>query len=312
MPPNGVNISHPEVLSYAQGAAITNTGFLADIIAPVAPVASPQGKFKKYDVESAFLEDLETSRAPGAEGLMIEFDASDPSFNCEPHAVNVPVDVINVDQIGYNYAMMQAADMASFAKGLSHERAVFKLAKALLASNAVVWNAASKPLETLDAALRAVVLGSFGGFGLEAHIIFGMAAWQRFKSNASVSGKFVVNTSKNAGAAFAIPAINSVGSMTLVESQAHLSLVVQNEAKQGLAKSMNFVTDDEVFVFMRPRNPNQLDAGFMKTFRLNGRYMSPRTWKSPSGRNEFAAYDWSVDVQGVNAGAGYLITTSDS
>ena len=312
MPPSGVNISHPEVLSYAQGAALGNVSFLADVIAPVTPVASPQGKFKKYDLESVFLSDLVTARAPGGEGLMIEFDASDPSYDCSPHAVNVPVDVTNVDQEGYNYAMMQAADMAAFAGSLSHERVTFAKALSLLDSIGKVWNAASKPLEDINAALRAVALGSFGGFGLEPHIIFGMAAWQRFLNNASVSGKFVVNTSKTSGAAFAIPSISSVGSMTLTESQAHLSMVVQNTAKQGLAKNMAFLNDDQVFVFMKARNPSQLDAGFMKTFRLRNRFMNPSTWKSPSGRNEFGAFDWSVDVQGVNPAAGYLLTTSNS
>lgn len=312
MPAPGVNLSHPEVLAYAQGAATGNVSFLADVISPVAAVASPQGHFKSYNLESKFLADLITSRAPGGDGLMIEFDASDPTFNCAPHAVNVPVDITNVDQEGYNMAMMQAADMAAFVGGVSHERAVFVKAKAALSSTPKVWGSANYPIKDIDAALRLCILGSFGGFGLEPHVIFGMAAWERFKNNPSVSGKFVVNTSKTSGAAFAIPTVATAGSLFLTETQTHLSMVVQNTAQQGLAKSMGFINDNEVFIFMRAANPNQLDAGFMKTFRLRNRYMTARTWTSASGRNEYAAYDWSTDVQTVNTAAAVLLTTSDA
>lgn len=304
------NLSNHEVLAYSQGVVTANTSFLAEQLAPTTPVGAPNGQFKKYDTSSAFLDELETARASGGDGLMIQFDGDDPSYNCKSHGVNTPIDVANLSDADVGPLMMQAADMVAFVKGLAHERAVFKKARALVSATSKNWADANDPVKDIDAALRAIILGTYGGFGMEFHIAFGMGAWETFKNNAKITGKFVVNSSPTAGVAFAVPNIQTIGSLFLVDSQTHLSMVVQNTAKKGLADSRAFLLDNEVMLWARAKNPNQMDQGFMKTFRLRNQYMAPRRWKSPSGVNEFAGFFWSQDIQEVNAQAAirYTIT----
>ena len=42
----------------------------------------------------------------------------------------------------------------------------------------------------------------------------------------------------------------------------------------------------------------------MKTFRLAGSWLGPRTYTSEDGRSEVAGFDWSHDVQVTNTVAG--------
>lgn len=303
MPEQGQNLSRAEVLAYTQGVALSNISFLAEQVAPTTPVGAPTGKFKKYDLENAFLEDIQTRRSSGGDGLFIEFDGSDPTYNCEPHAVNVPVDMGGVSDADRSAMVLQAADMAAFVGGISHERSVLKKARAAVNATAKNWGGANTPIKDIDAALRLILLATYGGYGMEFHIAFGMGAWEIFKNNASVAGKFIVNSGPSSGVAYAIPTIDTIGTMFLTGTKSHLSIAVQNEAAKGKAADKKFLMDNEIMLWARAMNPNQLDQGFMKTFRLRNAYMRPHTWESPSKRVSFEAFDWSEDVQIVNAAA---------
>lgn len=303
--------SNQTIREYAQGAARQNVRPAADIIAPTVGVPSATGRYKKWNTESAFkLPD--TRRASGSEGVILDFTSTDPSYTCEPHAINVPVDMVGESQEDAEYAFMEAADIAAGIAGLSHEKTVIDLALANATNQAVTWDSSATPISDIDTAILLALKGAKMGSGAVINVLFGANAWRGFKNQANVKNAFVIGTSAKAGVSLAVPTETTAGSLFIGNPNVQTSLMVYDGAQEGADASMNFVLDDNVLIWIAAANPNRMDSSFMKTFRLRNRYMVPRDWDSASKRVRYAGFDWSEDVQITNAAAGRKLTVSYS
>ena len=76
---------------YAQGAAQEGVAPVADFLAPTVEVGNVTGLYKVYTEKNRFRVP-KTERAVGGRATVLGFDASDKTYNCKPHALDVPID----------------------------------------------------------------------------------------------------------------------------------------------------------------------------------------------------------------------------
>jgi hypothetical protein len=301
---------------YAQGLAQSAAQPVADFLAPAVPVATSVGRFKSYTEKDRFRVP-NTLRAIGGRATELGFAVSDKTYNCQPHALDYPIDRIEeMESEAVENAMMEGARMISEVAALAHEQVVINAAVAQLAggATAVTWSSGSAdPVNDIDTQLLAVIKNAAYGSAMGTRVLFGASAWRVFKNNASVRGKFVVGSGArtgSGGAGLAIPTEEMVGGLLVGNPECRVSYMVQDANAEGKAQSMSFLLDNSVIVFASRETPDRRDPSFMKTFRLAGQFMVPGAYVRDDNRVEVAKFDWSEDVQITNPTAAALLTVS--
>lgn len=295
--------SNPTLVQYAQGAAQTAMSKVADFLAPTVPVAAITGHYKKYTEKNRFLLP-DTKRAVGGRAVEIGFDASDSTYNCTPHAIDVPVDVLEGDS-DMMATMMEAANMAAEVGALSHEKTVIDAAVAALSAETPSWGSSSDPIKTIDEYILSVIKAARYGGLLGVRVLFGATLFANLKNHPAVRGRIV-----SGKGASNVAAVNEavISSLLIGEPECRTSFAVYDTAKAGVTDSISFVLDTSLIVFAAKDAPTRRDPSFMKTFRLMNRWMSPGTYSRDDGRAEVAKFDWSEDVKVTNSTAAVLAT----
>lgn len=295
--------SNPTLIQYAQGAAQDAMSRVADFLAPTVPVSSSTGKYKVYDEKNRFhLPD--TKRAVGGRATEISFDASDLTFNCAPHALDVPVDILEQDDDMMN-TMMEAADLAAEVGALSHEKTVIDTAVAALSAEAPAWGSSADPIKTIDEYILSVLKGARYGGLLGVRVLLGATLLKNLKNHPAVKGRIITGKAANGVASVDMPAISN---MLMGNPEVRASFAVYDSAQAGKTDSISFVLDTSLIVFAAKDAPTRRDPSFMKTFRLRNRWMQPGTFMRDDGRAEVAKFDWSEDVKVTNSAAAVLAT----
>jgi len=88
--------SNPTLREFAQGAAQQTVQPVADFLAPTVPVGVMNGRYKVYTEKNRFRLP-NTLRAIGGRATELRFETTDAFYNCEPHALDYPVD--NLEQL---------------------------------------------------------------------------------------------------------------------------------------------------------------------------------------------------------------------
>jgi len=291
----------PTVMAFAQGAAQRAIQPVADFIAPSVDVGVSVGQYKVYTEKNRF-RIPETKRAVGGRATRVAFDASDATFNCQPHALDYPVD--NLERIeseaaGENILNEGAQAVAEIA-ALAHEKEVVD--KALVAAGSgtsLSVGASDDVVDQLDSQIRAVLLAAKYGSLMGVGVLFGALAWQRVKNHASVKGRFVAGGKSQ----FAVPELGDFSKLLLAAPDCRMSFMVYDDAPEGKDADTKFILDGTILLFARMANPTRRDPSFMKTFRLMGEWMKPGVYQTEDGRGEVAKFDWSEDVKVTNAAA---------
>lgn len=297
----------PVVVEYSQGAAQTATSSVADFIAPTVPVATSVGKFKIYTAKSRFRVP-DTRRAIGGRAAQIGFNADDGNYNCEPHALDFPVDMLeNIESEGLMNLMQEGADICSQVGALAHEKTVITDALAALgAGTALSIGANDDIISQIDTNVLSVIKSAKMGAFMNVGVVFGAGAWRVTKNHASVRGRLLAN-GKNV---LANVSLEDFGSLLISKCDTRVSLMCYDDAPEGLPEDIEFVLDGDIIVFARVAQPTRFDPSFMKTFRLRNQWMKPGTYTRDDGRVEVAKFDWSEDVQVTNAAAGVRRTVA--
>lgn len=285
---------------YSQGAAQSAASAVADFLAPTVPVGTSVGKFKVYSQKSRF-RIPDTKRAVGGRATVVGFSAADANYNCEPNALDFPID--NLEQIeadGLTDLMKEGADMIADIASLSHEKAVIDAAlDATGAGTALSIGGGDDIVAQLDANILAVIKAAKYGALMDVGVLVGAGAWGVVKNHASVRSRFN-NGSKDR---FAVPDLADFGAMLIARPEARVSLMCYDTAPEGLDEDISFVLDGDILVFARRPNPNRFDPSFMKTFRLRNKWMVPGSYLRDDGRVEVAKFDWSEDIRVTNPAA---------
>jgi hypothetical protein len=292
--------SSPILREYSQGAAQSAMSSVADFLAPTVPVGTSTGRFKKYTAKSRF-RIPDTRRGLGGAATQIGFSAEDKTFNCQPHALDFPVD--NLEQIesdGLMNIMQEGADICSQIGALAHEKTVIDAALGVLDSPVALAIANSDDvIDQIDKDILTVIKAAKMGALMNIGILFGAGAWRVVKNHPSVRARYV----SGGKAQFSNPSLTDFGSLLISKADARVSLMCYDDAPEGKDEDIEFALDGDIIVFARTAQPTRFDPSFMKTFRLRNQWMVPGTYQWPDGRGESAKFDWSEDVQVTNEAA---------
>lgn len=288
--------SNAELRAYAQGTARQNISQVAEFLAPEVPVSKSVGHFKKYDDKHRFRVP-NTRRSVGGKATVLEFNVSDATYNCSPHAIDVPVDKLEALEVAEAMDLIkEGADDAAEVAGLAHEQAVIE--KALTAAGAGTNHnfelAATDPVKIIDDAILQVAKAAKHSNLMEIGVLFGPTAFLRYKHNAKVKDQ-----KKGGGKTVAIN-LEDVVALQIGGVDARMSTMLLDTAAEGLDQDIEFMLDDTILIFIRKANPTRRDPSFMKTFRLRSGILAPRVYEREDGRVDVAAFDWSEDVQVTN------------
>lgn len=300
--------SSPLILEYAQGIARSTITPVGGFLAPTVNVTAAIGRYKVY-TETSLFRLPSTVRPARGKAVRLDWTASDANYNCTPNAVDVPFDVQELqeaDESGENL-MREAADMVAHVGTLSHERDVITAALASVGAGTDVNVATVDPVNSIDTQLDAVALAAAGGSITNLRLLFGPTAWRMFKNSTFVRSRFVAAGSK------AIPNIGVEEARGLFTGTPEIMIArsAVDTSKEGATVAMSYLLDSAVLIFCAASTPNRRDPSFMKTFRLNGRWLGPRIYTTEDQRQEIAGFDWSHDVRVTNSTAGVRLNLTN-
>lgn len=296
--------------NFAAGIAPDLRSALANFLAPQVATGTSSGQYKSYNEKNAF-QVYETLRAIGGENQMIEFDASDPTFICQPRGLSIGIDDHERNRAGVNdgpaQRMLEEAKVQTLVSttALSHEVAVFaKLYATVTAEVGVgVWsNAANDPVADIDAAILAIANAS--GM-MPNRMVMGLGAWSVFKNHTLVKarqpGAEVQGLSaEKARGMFLNPAIDL-----------RIGVMAKDTTKMGKTKSGANVVGNEVVIFFNSDNPTPYDPGFMKTFTPRvGSIDSVLTYRDNSRNSDIYKTNWEDAITVVSTSMVKRITLS--
>lgn len=306
--------SSPTLREFAQGAAQSSIMPVADFLAPTVEVATSTGRYKVYTEKNRF-HIPNTLRALGGRASELRFEATDATFNCEPHALDYPVD--NLEQLeaeGLENMLREGAVAVAEVSALAHEKTVIDEALATVGSGTnKVWNSAADPVADVDDAILTVIKAAKYGSLMGVGVLFGATAWKIFKNQEKIRGRFVVGNGTQRGRlGLAVPTEDSAGQMFIGTPSVRTSYMIYDAAEEGKSESISFLLDSTVLIFARKDAPTRRDPSFMKTFRLMNRFMVPGSYARDDGRVEVAKFDWSEDVKVSNSVACIRLNISAS
>jgi len=304
----------PTLREFAQGAAQDAIMPVADFLAPTVEVATSTGRFKCYTEKNRF-HIPDTLRTLGGRAAELRFEATDATFNCEPHALDYPVD--NLEQLeaeGLENMLREGAVAVAEVGSLAHEKSVIDAGLAAVgAGTGKTWNAASDPIADVDDAILSVIKAAKYGSLMGVGVLFGATAWKIFKNQEKVRGRFVVGNGKNnSNLGLAVPTEQSASQMFIGSPDVRTSYMIYDTAQEGKAESISFLLDTAILIFARKDAPSRRDPSFMKTFRLMNQFMVPGSYMRDDGRVEVAKFDWSEDVKVTNSAACVRLNISAS
>lgn len=291
--------------NYAQGFSQDRASSLANFIAPVVATGVAHSQFKKYDEKNAF-QIYDTNRALGGNRRRIEFDATDPYFNCTPQGLEVPVDDHERKMAGPGEANMVQGKIRTVvdASHLSHELKVFDAVKAAKSATGGigVWsNASNDPIDDIDSQIEAI---STATGMMPNRMVIGIGAWRVLKNHAKVLSRVSgINTKVD---------LSVIGGMFLNPNlDIRIGVMSRDTTKFGATKNATEIVGGEVFIFIGTDTPTQYDPSFAKTFSVDGSLIGAvKEYREERAASDIYAVDWSEDIQVVAASAGRRITLS--
>ena len=308
--------SSPTLREFAQGAAQSSIMPVADFLAPTVEVPTSTGRFKMYSEKNRF-RIPSTLRSLGGRASELRFEVSDATFNCEPHALDYPVDHLEqLEAEGLENMLREGAVAVAEVAALAHEKSVIDAAlQAVGTGDNKVWSSGADPVADVDDAILEVIKAAKYGSLMGVGVLFGATAWKVFKNQEKVRNRFVVGSGgggQRGKLGLAVPTEDSAGQMFIGTPNVRTSYMIYDGAAEGLAEDVQFLLDSTVLIFARKEAPTRRDPSFMKTFRLMNKFMVPGSYARDDGRVEVAKFDWSEDVRVTNSAACVRLNVSDS
>lgn len=297
---------NPTLTAYAQGLTQDLGSQLANFIAPVVTVPATIGQYKAYNDKNAF-QVVDTGRAVGGPAKRLEFSSSDPTFNCQPQALEIPIDDSERDAAGDANATLEEAKTKTLVSSsiISHETKVFTAAAAGVAAQAGfgVWSdSAVDPIKEIDAVIEAIATNT--GM-MPNRIAFGLGAWRVFRNHPKV-------LARQPGAQIVGVTAGQAAQMLLNPGiEIRVGVLSKDTTKFGKDKSAENIVGGRLYIFIGSQSPTQYDPSFMKTFMGGvGGVDAVRMYRADSNRSDILACDWSEDIKVTSTSCGKRIDVS--
>ena len=313
MPPTSVLSAQPMLQQYAQDAAIANVQRIADFLSPTVEVPGMHGRFWIHDKETP-LRIPNTNRGVGGTATQVRFGDAKGSYDCEPHALDTPLDELEIneaDQNGYGSIVQERADVIAWMGGLSHENRVLEIATAALgAGSEVAWGANGDPVSDLNDAMFDIVKNVLGGSTTELRMLIGADVWKRMHTHPKLLERLPNGGTGKGKKGVKSLSLEDFGKMLALKADANVSLSVYDAAAEGQDANLQWTFANGIVLFAANPTPNRMDPSFMKTFRLRGHWMKLGEYEKEDGRGRVIKFDWSCDPEVANADAATLLTPS--
>jgi hypothetical protein len=297
---------NPTLTNYAQGLSQDLASATATFLAPIVEVPAGLGRYKQFDDKNAF-QIYNTERALGGPATRIQFNATDPSFDCRPQALEVGIDDAEYDAAGDTGAgRMEESRVRTLVTSatLAHEDKVIQVAKTITAVAARGnWsNATIDPVTELDEQIEAIANAC--GM-LPNRIVFGLGAWRVARNNPKVINRMPANAAVGV-------ALQQFATMLLNPNiEIRVGVLAKDLSKFGATKNASNIIGAEVFLFVGQDTPSEYDPSFMKTFMTrSGGVDAVRSYRDESARSTIHAVDWSEDVKITGTAAVRRLTIS--
>ncbi|MDD2241152.1 MAG: hypothetical protein PHI93_10935 [Kiritimatiellae bacterium] len=294
--------------TYAFGVSQDVSTALADFIAPRVPVGVGSGMYKKFDDKNAF-QIYNTRRAIGGPATRIEFEATDGTFNCEPNALEVPIDDAERDKAGDAQQNLEEAKTRTLviSSATAREDQVMNLIKAQVSATAnkgVYSDLTVDPIAELDELIEAIATEC--GM-LPNAMIIGLGAWRVLKNHPLVRGRIDGGTTGNK----TVNLDKFAGMLLNPQMDIRMGILSKDTTKFGKGKAAVNIVGAEIFMFMRNDNPTQYDPGFAKTFSIGATSVEDvYTYRADNCRSDILAVDWSEDIKVVSTSCCRRVTLS--
>ncbi len=295
--------------NYARGIAVDKKSKLAEFLAPVVPTGSASGQYKAFSDKNAFAA-YNTARAVGGNRTRIEFEGTDPFFNCRPNGLEIAIDDFEREAAGENDKgglMLERAKIATLisAQTVSHELNVFtRIRTAVAAVGGVgVWsNAGNDPVAELDAQIQAIA-DNIGK--MPNRMVIGLSAWRVLKNHPLVRGR--QPGSDNIGVT-----LQQLAAMLLNPAmEIQIGVIPYDTTKPGKAAANANIVGGEVWTYFADESPSVYDISFCKTFRVDSSGVNAvKEYREEGASSDVYAVDWTEDVIVTAPLAGRRITLS--
>jgi hypothetical protein len=280
---------------------------LARFIAGVVATGASGGQYKNYGDKNAF-QVYETLRAMGGQNKRIEFEATDPFFNCRPRGLEIGLDDEEKKKAGESgLQQLQEAKVKTLVQtsALSHEYDVIQAAlNGLSAAGSVgEWsNAAKDPVDEIDGLIEAIV--ATGGM-MPNRIVFGLGAWRVFRNHPKV-------IARQPGAQIIGVNATQAAQMTLNPGiDIRVGVLSRDTKKFGAAANKVNLVGAEVLIFYGSDSPTSFDPSFMKTFMPTESGVDTVVeYRDEKCNSDVFKTNWSDDIQVVSTALARRITLS--
>jgi hypothetical protein len=297
--------ANPILTNFATGIAQDLQSAIAEFLAPTVVVGSTLGHYKAYDNKNAF-QVYNTARAVGGAATRIEFAATDPTYNCQPQALEVTVDDTERDAADVDDPI--ALDQSKIrtlvsSTVVSHETQVVEGTSNALTPEAglgVYSDVTKDPVAEIDQLIE--TMSTENGM-LMNRLAMGLGAWRVIKNHPKVIARQPGST--NVGVTYA-----QFAAMLLnphIEIQ--VGILSRDTAKFGKGKTAVNIVGSKVLIFYASAAPTQYDPSFAKTF-MGKRGGVTKVWSYREPRMDVHAIDWSKDIKITGTSCGKVIALS--
>lgn len=291
-----------ELTNFAAGKlneeSTSEANSLALRLAPIVQVPGATGQYKLFDDINAF-QIYNTARATGGDPTRIEFAASDPTYACKPHALEVTIDEWERSQAGDSPLAQKLLDqgkvgalVAAAAKADAKDVVDTVLANTTAVSDRGNWASADiDPIDQIDEQLLALSLAV--GSKANINIDMDLSAWYALRSNAKVKARVAANqvtpiTREQFVASLLFPMNFNASSIVYHSTKL-------GQATQTKARLLNAVC----LIYVSVPNASVYDASAFKRFSQGmGTPMgNVRSWQNPNGLYEGHLLTWNKDIK---------------
>ncbi len=299
--------ANPILTNYAIGLAQDLQSALAEFLAPTVVVPSTIGHFKKFDDKNAF-QVYNTARAVGGTATRIEFEASDPTYNAKPQALEVTIDDAERDAAGdADPLALEQSKVKTLVSSavLSHESKVTAAVVNAVTAEAglgVYSNATVDPIAEIDGVIEAITTAT--GM-MPNRMAIGIGAWRIIRNHAKV-------ISRQQGASLIGTTTSQFALMLLNPGiDIRVGILSQDLTKFGNVKNAVNIMGAQLLIFIGSQSPTQYDPSFAKSFTgKRGGVTAVRQYRAESARSDVLATDWSEDIQITGTACGKRIVLS--
>jgi len=296
--------------TYAQGLMQDRLAAyrLAGLLVPIVQVTAAAGTFKKFDDRNDFLV-TDTLRGLGGHAKRMNIEATNDTYLCQPHALEIAKDDWEMDLVGSGAGALSSEliDQGKIRsllarKATGYAKRAVDFAFGALTPVADRGNFSSNdidPIDQLDEQLAALATDVATTENIK--VIMSVDVWRKIRANAKVKAR--------AGGVKTSVKREDLTDMLLYPVELEISGVVATATKRG----QTTVTKSQIvgnYVILLHTTPSATinDPSAFKCFSTSSALVDAvRTYREESASSDVHKIDWSEDMKQTSALAARLL-----